>query len=324
MSDPKIVVLGGGTGSFTLLQGVKKLTPLVTAIVNMSDDGGSTGTLRDELGVLPPGDLRQCLVALSDQPEVRDLFGYRFSDGRFKGQSLGNIILSGLELQYGNMEEAIQVAGRLLHITGKVVPVTLQNHRLVLRDGQDTILGEGAISEYAIRYPNSEIWLDPACAINPHARAAILAADLVVIAPGNFYSSLLSICLVDGVAAALQETAAHVVSVTNLINRPGHANGWHVVDYVKRLEKSLGTGAIDTVLYNTQHITGELLERYAALGELPVDADPSRFSEISAKAVGVPLMATEFARQDPADTAIRRTLIRHDPNLVVAELTKLL
>src|SRR5689334_22698531 len=115
MAHPKIAVLGGGTGSFTLLQGIKSLTPDVTATVNMSDDGGSTGTLRDELGVLPPGDLRQCLVALSDNPEVRNLFSYRFSAGRFRGQSLGNIILSGLELQHGNVEDAIRVAADLLH-----------------------------------------------------------------------------------------------------------------------------------------------------------------------------------------------------------------
>jgi uncharacterized cofD-like protein len=324
MSEPKIVVLGGGTGSFTLLHGIKKLTPYVTAIVNMSDDGGSTGVLRDELGVLPPGDLRQCLVALSDQAEVRDLFSYRFSDGRFKGQSLGNIILSGLELQYGSMQQAIRVAGKILHIRGKVVPVTLENHRLMLRDGRRTVWGEGRISEYTIQRPRPDIWLDPACVINPAARNAILKADLVVIAPGNFYASLLPICLVGGVPQALQETKARVVSVTNLVNRPEQAKGWHVADYVQGLERRLGAGTIDTVLYNTQPISDALLQRYAAEGEYPVASSPERFTELSAQLIGVPLVDKEIAEQNSADTAIRRTLIRHDPELVIAELQKLL
>jgi uncharacterized cofD-like protein len=324
MSSPKIVALGGGTGSFALLQGIKELTPQVTAIVSMSDDGGSTGTLRDELGVLPPGDLRQCLVALSGRAEVRNLFSYRFSDGRFAGQSLGNIILSGLELQYGNMEEAIQVAGRVLHITGKVVPVTLDKHRLLLRDGEHVIYGEGMIDDYAIMHPDPQTWLDPASSINPRAQAAIAAADMVVIAPGSLYTSLLPICMVGGVPEALQQTKAQVVSIANLVNRPGQADNWHVVDYVLQLEKRLGAGVIDTVLYNTQPISDDLLNRYAAEGEYPVDSSAERFGEIQATAIGVPLMASEMGRQDPADKAVRRTLIRHDPELVADELRKLL
>ena len=121
----KLVVIGGGTGTFTILQSLKELTPDITAVVNMCDDGGSTGVLRDELGVLPPGDARQCLVALSDAPETRDLFDFRFSDGRLEGQSLGNIILSGLELQHGSFEKAIEIASRILRIRGEVVPVAL-------------------------------------------------------------------------------------------------------------------------------------------------------------------------------------------------------
>jgi uncharacterized cofD-like protein len=307
-----------------LLQGIKKLTPDVTAIVSMSDDGGSTGTLRDELGVLPPGDLRHCLVALSDNPEVRNLFSYRFSAGRFRGQSLGNIILSGLELHHGNVEDAIRIAADLLHISGTVLPVTLQKHTLVLRDGWRTVRGQGRIRSYFIKHPQPKLWLEPAATINPHAARAIKNADLVVIAPGDFYGSLLPVCSVGGVPAALRATKAKVVSVTNLVNKPGQAKGWHVVDYVQHLEQYLGDGVINTVLYNTQPITERLLSRYAAEGEYPVDIAKSRFSEISAVPIGARLVAKELARQDPADTAIQRTLIRHDPERVVAELEKLL
>jgi len=325
MSDgPKIVLLGGGTGSFTLLQGLKRLTPNLTAIVNMSDDGGSTGVLRDELGVLPPGDVRQCLVALSDTPEVRDLFGYRFAHGRFRGQSLGNIILSGLELQYGNFEEAIRIASELLDVQGKVVPVTLQKHTLMLRDGLRTVRGQGRITTYTIKHPNPRLWLKPQAAINPAAKRAIREADLVVVAPGNFYGSILPLCAVDGVATVVRRTAAQVVYVTNLVNRPGQAKGWHVADYVQRLEDSLGAGTIDTVLYNTQHISDDLLQKYAAEDEFPVRTDAAAFAGIRAKTIGLSLVAKTVALQDPADTAIRRTLIRHDADRVCAALRQLL
>jgi len=324
MRHPRIVVLGGGTGSFTLLQGIKQLTPNVTAIVNMSDDGGSTGTLRDELGVLPPGDLRQCLVALSDNPEVRNLFGYRFDSGRFKGQSLGNIILSGLELQHGNVEDAVRIAGELLHIIGTVLPVTLQKNRVVLRDGWKTVRGEGNIAEYAIKRPNPRLWLEPASAINPRATEAIMQADIVVIAPGNFYCSLIPICLVDGMAAALQNTPARVVMVANLVNKPGQTSGWHVADYVQQLERYLGAGVIDMVLYNSQRVKEKLLKAYAAEGEFPVDTGRERFKALQAQAIGVRLVDREIAQQDPADTLLQRTLIRHDPKQVVVELEKLL
>jgi uncharacterized cofD-like protein len=237
MKHPRIVVLGGGTGSFTLLQGIKQLTPNVTAIVNMSDDGGSTGTLRD---------------------------------------------------------------------------------------GWKTVAGEDNISKYTIRHANPRVWLEPVSGIHPRAADAIMQADIVVIAPGNFYGSLTPICLVQGVAKALQDTPARVVSVTNLVNKPGQTNGWHVVDYVQHLEKYLGEGVIDVALYNAQPIKAELLKAYAAEGEFPVDTTPGRFKELKAKAIGVLLVDREIAQQDPADTLLRRTLIRHDPKRVVTELEKLL
>ena len=124
INNVKISLIGGGTGNFTLLSSIKKYFNKPSVIVNMSDNGGSTGLLRDELGVLPPGDIRQCLVALSDNPEVRNLFNYRFNNGRFRGQSLGNIILSGLELQYDSFEKAIEIASTILNIKGKVIPIT--------------------------------------------------------------------------------------------------------------------------------------------------------------------------------------------------------
>ncbi|HEU4965987.1 MAG TPA: gluconeogenesis factor YvcK family protein [Candidatus Saccharimonadales bacterium] len=311
-----VVLFGGGTGSFTLLQSLKEYTTELAAIINMCDDGGSTGILRDELGVLPPGDVRQCLVALSDNPEVRNLFNYRFSEGRLSGQSLGNIILSGLELQYESFAKAIEVAGRLLHITGTVIPATLDNHQLVLRDGDVTVHGETAVAEYAFNNRKAVIELLPQARINPAARTAIAQADVIVIAPGNIYRSILPVLAVSGVAEALSHSDAKVVYVANLVNRPEHTQGWHVVDYVEQIERYIGKGRVDLVLYNTAPIAPALLDKYADEGELPVLTDSDRFHEVNAAAIGDQLVAAEITKQDPADILLHRTLIRHDAQRV--------
>jgi uncharacterized cofD-like protein len=320
---PSIVVIGGGTGSFTLLQGLKTVTPNLTAIVSMSDDGGSSGVLRDELGVLPPGDVRQCLVALSDSPEIRNLFSYRFGDGRFEGQSLGNIILSGLELQYGNFAQAIKIASQILHITGKVIPVTLERHVLVIDDGGEIIHGEFKIRERNMNCADAQLRLQPPVMINPEARQAIINADLIVIAPGHILGSIIPNLLVNGVIEALSATMAPLVYVTNLVTKPGQTDGWHVVDYVKHLEKYLGQRKIDYVLYNTEPINAYLLHRYASEGELPVLIDKSRFAEIQAQPIGAHLVSQSISTQDPNDKAIKRTLIRHDAKQAAKRLLQI-
>lgn len=323
INQPEITVIGGGTGSFTLLQELKEFTPNISAIVNMCDDGGSTGMLRDELGVLPPGDVRQCLVALSDTPEVRDLFSYRFDRGSFENQSLGNIILSGLELQHGSFEKAVKVASAILHITGQVIPATLENHTLVMSDGEEVIRGEYLIGHREIKSPEATIELDPPASINPEAAQAIEKSDLIVIAPGNLYGSLLPITVVDGLKEALEESDAKKIAISNLVNKPGQTDGWHVADYVKTFEKHIGEGQIDYVLYNNEPPTKELLEKYAAEGEFPVGIYAERFKEIRAVAIGAPLVAKEVALQDPNDKIIHRTLIRHNAYQVGRQLMRI-
>ncbi|HSX06258.1 MAG TPA: gluconeogenesis factor YvcK family protein [Candidatus Saccharimonadia bacterium] len=320
---PKLVLLGGGTGSFTLLQGLKKLTPNITAIVTMSDDGGSTGVLRDELGVLPPGDVRQCLVALSDTPEVRDLFSYRFTEGRFDGQSLGNIILSGLELRHGSFLKAIEVASDILHICGSVVPVTFDKHTLVVYDGDVTHRGEHVVDGDVPLSADATVHLDPAPLLNPDAAKAVAEADLVVIAPGSLHTSLIPLLAVKGMSIALSASSATVVWVANLINKPHQTDDWHVVDYVKQLERYAGEGRIDIVLYNNRPIEADLLLRYAQDGEYPVDTSAQRFDEINALAIGAHFVAPEVPAKQRGDT-LQRTLIRHDTGAVSAEIKRLL
>ncbi len=319
----RIVVLGGGTGSFVVLSALKTLTTKITAIVNMCDDGGSTGALRDELGVLPPGDARQCLVALSERPEVRDLFNYRFDEGRLAGQSLGNIILSGLELQHGSFEKALEVASKILRIRGRVVPAVLGNHRLVMQDGDERVEGERHIEVRPVNHKDARVWLEPLSTANPKAIEAIMKADIVVMAPGGLYNSLLPIYSVKGITDALKKTAANVIFVAHLVNKPHQTAGWHVVDYVQRLEQAVGAGTIDAVLYNIDKISDELLQKYAAEGEYPVATTRARFAQLSTPAFGARLLSHEHHAQSEADVAIKRTLIRHDSEHLATQILKI-
>lgn len=322
--NPKIVVIGGGTGAFTLLSSIKEISNNITAIVNMSDDGGSTGVLRDELGVLPPGDIRQCLVALSNNPEVRDLFNYRFENGRLRGQSLGNIIISGLELKHGSFDKAIKVVGNILNISGKVVPATLDNHKLIAIDGSKLIEGESRIGSYCFQSSDIKLQLVPRALINPDAKQAIAEADLIVIAPGNLYGTLLPILAISGMKQAISKSKALVVSVVNLVTKPGQTDGWHVVDYVKKFEQYLGKNQIDVVLFNNKVPSKYLLWKYATDGEFPVSHSKLRFNEINSKTIGASLVAKKIATQDPSDHIIKRTLIRHDAKIVARKLQEIL
>lgn len=325
--QPKLVLIGGGTGSFTLLSELKQLTPNITAIVNMSDDGGSTGRLRDELGALPPGDIRQCLVALSTIPEARELFNIRFdSDGPLDEHNLGNLILSGLEHHYGDFEKAVGVAARLLNIVGQVVPVTTTAHTLVLKDGKDIIKGEFAIGHYRMKTNERTVYHEPAVTINPRAKQAILGADMVVIAPGNLYGSLLPALCVEGVKEALQKTKAKVVMVANLVTKPSQTDGWHITDYVAEMTQYIGDNTIDTVLYNTKRPERSLLKRYAADGELPVGHTVNPFKKHAkhTKYVGKHLLAGTIWKRQRGDHSMPRTLIRHDAHKVAAALKGLL
>ena len=326
-SSPRIVVIGGGTGSFTLLSELKHVTPYITAVVNMSDDGGSTGRLRDELGALPPGDIRQCLVALSNLAEARDLFNIRFdTNGPLDEHSLGNLILSGLEHHYGSFEKAIETAAKLLQITGQVVPVTTTSHTLVLQDGDQTVSGEFAVGHHKFKHREVKLWHEPAARLRQTARTALLSADLIVIAPGNLYGSLLPALAVEGMPEALKTTKAKKVMVANLVTKPGQTDGWHITDYLKEIERYTGHGSIDAVLYNTKKPTSELLSRYAANSELPVGTSSTGFKSYAGAAefVGRSLLANRIASKAKGDKSMPRTLIRHDATKVTKSLMELL
>lgn len=326
---PRLVVIGGGTGSFTLLSALKELTPDITALVSMADDGGSTGVLRDELGTLPPGDVRQCLVALSRSPRMRDLFNYRFTEGTFSGHNVGNIFLSGLEKVTGNFATAVETAGEILNIQGKVLPITLDDVRLVLKNGDGTHLhGEHVIevSHFAAPGHRPELSLQPHASLNPKAAQAIRRADMIVIAPGDLYTSLGPLLIVEGVGEALAATKAKIAYVCNLVVKPGHTTGLSVADHASEIERFAGGHhVLDFVLYNTSKPRSEILNRYIKDGELLVAYAKDDFAHVSYQAIGKPLIAKRRVAPVAGDKlAAGRSLIRHDARAVARHLAELL
>jgi uncharacterized cofD-like protein len=323
----KIVVIGGGTGSFTLLKGLKKFTNNLTAIVNMADDGGSTGALRDELGVLPPGDVRQCLVALSDSPKLRDLFNYRFDEGSLEGHAFGNLFLTALEKMTGNFAEAVNTAGNLLNVRGRVLPVTLDDTHLVMdkRDGSQ-IRKQFTINNMFLTDKDRRplLKLDPPASINSEAAEAIKKADIVVIAPGSLYGSMAPALLVKGMGNALKKTKAKVIYVCNLITKPGQTDGFKVHDFASEIERFSGVPVIDAVLFNTKFPNKKLVEKYHREKEFRVNYDKKLLLNQRYKSCGASLVSNKTTRLNKADKiASSRAYIRHDPYVTAQQILKL-
>ena len=323
--SPNIVVMGGGTGSFNLLTKLKYYTPNITALVSMFDNGGSSGGLRDEYGVLPPGDARQCLVALSDAPMVRDLFDFRFGEGSINGHSAGNLIITAYERLTGDPAKAIKLAGQLLKITGRVLPITTDSANLIIQDGDREIVGEHQIEGESFNAGQRPgMFLRPTAAANPEAVDALREADIIVLPPGSLYESIISNFLVDGIPQAVAERQGHVVQVVNLVTKPGHTDNWRVDDYVTEVERFAGKGVVHTALYNTQLPTPEMLGQYARDGEYPVQYDAGQVADRTYDPVGMDLVHIHTEEPNANDAlAVERTLIRHDADTVSRFLMKL-
>lgn len=319
-----IAVIGGGTGSFTLLSGLKEYTSSIAALVNMADDGGSTGVLRDELGALPPGDVRQCLVALSRTPELRELFNYRFEEGSLRGHAFGNLFLMALEKMTGDFARGVELASEVLNIVGKVEPMTLTNVKLAMRDSGLETRGQFQIGHKKFTTQRPDLWLEPKAVANPRALSTIAAADIIVIAPGNLYGSLAPALIVPGVGEALQKSTAFKVYVCNLVTKPGQTDGFQVHDFADEIERLVGGPFLDAVLFNTEQPTEELLEKYAADQELAVQYDMTVLASKRYKAVGANLLSLQTWKGAAGDPlAFARTLIRHDHTAVAAAIIEL-
>ncbi|HSX28133.1 MAG TPA: gluconeogenesis factor YvcK family protein [Candidatus Saccharimonadales bacterium] len=329
VNGARIVVIGGGTGSFALLSGLKHYTKELTALVNMVDDGGSTGTLRDELGVLPPGDARQCLVALSHSPKVRDLFNYRFEEGALRGHAFGNLFLTALEKLTGSFAEAIETASDVLCVEGRVVPATLDDVRLKMSwpDTQMVLSGERVIDteQFAHDPRQAALSLVPAARANPVGLQAIADADMVVLAPGDLYTSLGPVLVAKGYQEALANTKAKIVYVCNLVTKKGQTDGFTISDHAAEIERFAGSPIIDVLLYNQSEPQQKLLAKYAKEGEYWVTADkPTLAAQRYRSIAGNFLSDTLPPKASKADPLARqRTLIRHDPIKIAKALMKL-
>ena len=313
MPRKNIVVVGGGTGNHTTLSGLRALDCNLTAVVAMTDSGGSSGRLRDELGHLPPGDLRRCLMALAGDEAsagvMRRLFDYRFSAGDgLNGHNFGNLLLAALTEVTGDTVTAIEQAGRILGISGTVLPVTLTKATLCARleDGSE-LIGESTIDsrrdslDVAIDY----IYLDPKAYAYPPVLDAIQQADVIVLGPGDIYTSVLPNLLVEEVAEAVSDSPAVKVHVCNLMTKPNESAGFRTSNFLALLTEYLGTRQpLDFLLVNNTPIPSRLLARYAGEGQHPVLLDEAESLTMAGRIVQRPLLAPGvFVRHDPAALA---------------------
>lgn len=310
-NGPAMAALGGGTGLPVVLRGLKEYSSNLTAVVTVTDDGGSSGRLRGELGILPPGDIRNCLVALADtEPLMERLFQHRFDSGSLRGHSFGNLFIGAMTGITGDFEKAIWESSKVLAVRGQVLPSTLENVSLgaELVDGT-VIRGESAITA---RGPQiRRIFLEPPGACAPAAvLAALRSARLLVIGPGSLYTSILPNLAVEGVAPAIRASGALKIFVINVMTQPGETDGYAGSDHVRTLLNLGGPGLVDIALLNTQEVPAAIRERYARDGAEPVVPDLDAVADLGVKPVGLHLLSGE-------------NLVRHDPVLLAQALVSL-
>lgn len=301
----KVITIGGGTGSYTVLRGLKEFPLEITAVVSMFDSGGSTGVLRDEFGVLPPGDVRRCLLALSDGKRaeiLRQLFNFRFENGgSLKGHSFGNLLLVALTSIYGSDIEGIRKAAQLLNIKGKVLPVSLDKADVcaILEDGTE-IVGETNIDvpKHNGDLRIKKLTLKPSARIFEETKKAIENADVVVIGPGDSYSSVIPNLLVEGMKEALQNSKAKKVFVTNLMSKWGETNGYAASDIAREVLSYSGLTAFDYVICNTAQMDPQLVAAYEKEKKYPITCD-TRLSEYAENVItGDFFSEADIARHD--------------------------
>lgn len=323
----KILIIGGGTGTFTLLSALRAYPSNNSVIVSTADDGGSTGALRRELGVMPIGDIRHCLAGLSyTESAMRDLFSYRFEAGALKGHVVGNIILAALEKVTGNIESAIIESAKILNVRGQVVPVTLEPTVLsaTLADGS-IITGEHLIDEpkHDARIPIQSLSLEPNGPANPRALRLISDADLIILGPGDLYTSTVPNLLVTGVADAIRASSAQTVLITNLMTEHGETDGYTASRFHAAIEEYLGAGAVDTVIINTLKPSSEWIETYAKFNCAFVEPDADVLIERGVTVIADNLISSNIFTKSCADP-LHRSYLRHDSEKTAKLLWELL
>ncbi len=317
----RIVCFGGGTGVSIILSGLKRYPLDLTAIVTMFDSGGSSGKLRNELNILPLGDVRQCLVALSNENNLTDLFHYRFGKGALKGHNFGNLLIAAAIGATGGLNKAIEKITKILNIKGKVVPVTLERADIVavLKNNkkikeEEKIINCPLVSKIGIK----KLFLAPNVNANPKTISAIKNSDLIVIAPGKFYTSILPVFLVKGIPEAVRESRAKKVFVCNLMTQIGNTDSFSVEDFLIILEKYLGKEVIDHVIFNIGKLSTEQVKE---VRKVFPKADFIKYDKNLLKMenfIGADVIDRQIQKLNSADVLVKgankRTMILHDSN----------
>ena len=324
---PNIVVIGGGTGSYVVLSGLKNKDVNISSIITMMDSGGSTGRLVDQLGVLPPGDVRQALIALSDSPKIwRKLFTYRFDAGDLGGHNFGNIFLSALEKIKGSSKEALKEISSILNVRGKIIPVTYTKCVLCAkyRDGS-LIKGESNIDEALTKRPRIEqIYLSPEGVMNEDIKEVVLDADLIIIGPGDLYTSIIPNMLVTGFPQVLAESKAKKVYITNLMTKLGQTDDFRVSDHVLAIDKYLGSGFLDYILINNERPARDVLDWYKETDNVDfVEDDLYDKTVVEAKVIRGDFLSKFLYKKNQSD-GLKRSLIRHDTEKLAIALLNLI
>jgi uncharacterized cofD-like protein len=306
---PRVAALGGGTGLASLLRGIKAAPVDITAIVTVADDGGSSGRLRRDLGVLPPGDIRNCLVALADDESLLGrLFQHRFADGELSGHPFGNLFLAALAEVTGSFDLAVQECSRVLKIRGRVLPSTLEQIRLwAERADGEAVCGETRIA--AGRGPCRRVWLEPEPAPHAPALEAIGEADLILLGPGSLFTSVLPHLAVPGIAEALAGARARRAYVCNVMTQPGETDGFDAADHLERVLEAV-PGGVDTIVVHEGPLDPAGAAAYAAQGQEPVGVDRARLASLGTRVVA-------------GDLAEAGRVVRHSPEALAAVLLEL-
>ncbi|MDI3312372.1 MAG: YvcK family protein [Thermoanaerobacterium sp.] len=316
LDGPKVVVIGGGTGLSTMLRGLKKYTNNITAIVTVADDGGGSGVLREDLGILPPGDIRNCILALANtEPTMEKLLQYRFTDGMLKGQSFGNLFLAAMNGISDSFEEAVKKMSEVLAVSGKVLPVTLDDVKLKAKLKNGIVIdGESLIPKLQMKEksPIERIFLEPKDA-KPvkEALTDIMEADEIILGPGSLYTSIIPNLLVNDVCEAIEESKAIKIYVCNIMTQPGETIGYDANAHVDALFLH-GLKSLDYVIVNNGEIPYEYKDRYKEDMSQPVSYDVESFRQKGIKVIEKDVLA------------IRNNYIRHDEQKLAETLMGLI
>lgn len=323
---PKVVAIGGGHGLSMLLRGLKNKTSNITAIVTVADDGGSSGRLREEMGIIAPGDLRNCLVALADKETVlEEIFQYRFGgEGELAGHSLGNLFLAALIKQFGSVQNALEAASKVLNIRGQVMPATSQTVRLKARMSDGEIVeGESEISAYPekkgrdIRIVHMSTIPKAPMAVGD-ALKALRDADLITLGPGSLYTSVLPNLLVPEILQTIRESGAPVIYICNVMTQPGETSGYTVGDHLKALVDHIGGGVVDFVLANTGTPAADVLKKYEKAHAYLVSIDRKKVESLGASLIEADLLGP--AREAVQDTNVLAEELMQIHNLLQAKI----